>query len=536
MGKLLPIDEPLSKALKNEIAVKQPDSSHLQIWIPILDEAEKVKQVVFVNRNISTQIKMIRYIQWMGVLIILVIFLLLYFSLRQVFLRSTQNINKLAYHDPLTDLPNRRLFMNHLHFVFDETKQKGYMSAIMYIDIDRFKNINDTLGHNVGDCLLKAVGERLTESVRRQDMIARIGGDEFTVLLSLIDDVGDTIKIAEKIVDVFKQPFKLEGHELYVSPSIGIAIYPDHGHDPETLIKRADTAMYYAKEQRKNKYQIYAEKMDSQALERLNLENGLRKALNQNDFQLYYQPKVDIRSGQIIGMETLVRWHHPELGMISPAKFIPIAEETGFIVPLGEWILRMACKQNKKWQDAGYPPLQIAVNLSARQFKQDNFIQVISDILQETELEAKWLELEITESTIMDHVDDAVLKLDKLRTMGIRMSIDDFGTGYSSLSYLKSLPIDTLKIDHSFVRDIPFHADDMAIVKSIISMANALNLHVIAEGVETEEQMLFLHENGCYEGQGYLFHKPIPAEEFEKVMKENKKSAGDKIKINRVQQ
>jgi diguanylate cyclase (GGDEF)-like protein/PAS domain S-box-containing protein len=432
--------------------------------------------------------------------------------------KAKETIHHLAYHDPLTRLPNRRFFITHLHTALEQAKHHGEMLTIMFIDIDGLKNVNDTLGHSVGDCLLRNVSERLTECIRNGDMVARIGGDEFTVLLPRVETIEEALNVAQNILDVFTQPFELEGHELHVSLSIGISAYPDHGENAEILIKRADAAMYYTKSRVKNNYKVYSEYIDSHSLERLVIENDLRKAIKQNQFQLFYQPKVNIYTGEIIGMEALVRWNHPQRGMISPVNFIAIAEETGIIVQLGEWILRTACKQNKEWQDNGYPPFRIAVNLSARQFKKENLVETIKSVLIETKMDAKWLELEITESAIMDSVEDTVLTLNHLKNMGVQVSIDDFGTGYSSLSYLKKLPIDTLKIDQSFVRDLPVHLDDIAIVTAIISMARSLNLQVTAEGVETEEQLAFLQENGCNEIQGFFISKPVPSEEMKKML------------------
>jgi diguanylate cyclase (GGDEF)-like protein len=422
-----------------------------------------------------------------------------------------------AYHDSLTGIGNRRLFMER----FNQAIEHEQTITVMFLDLDRFKNINDTLGHAFGDHLLQGVAQRLTECVSEKDTVARIGGDEFALIVPK-KQLGEASEIAEKILNKFKDPFVINGHELHVSPSIGISIYPIHGTDSETLIKHADYAMYHAKENGNNSYQFFTTDMDAQSRERLMLENELRKALKKNEFEIYYQPKFDTISEQMTGVEALVRWHHSELGTISPAKFIPIAEETGMILSLGEWILRTACKQNKEWQNTGLPSLRISVNLSAKQFQQANLVEMITDILEETGLEARWLELEITESTIMNNVEDVISKLHELKTMGVHVSIDDFGTGYSSLSYLKELPIDTLKIDQSFVRDLPDHQNNKSIVTAIISMAHSLNLHVIAEGVETEEQLIFLREKGCHEVQGYLFGKPVPAEDFEKNLRKEK--------------
>ncbi len=432
-----------------------------------------------------------------------------------------ETITHMAYHDPLTNLPNRRLFKERLSTAIDYAKQNGHMLAVMFIDMDRFKMINDSLGHTIGDALLNATAERISNCVGHSDTVARFGGDEFTILLPKILQTQDVKRVAQKVINAFKQPLLIEDRELRITPSIGIAVFPHHGEDAETVIKSADMAMYHAKEQGKNNFQLYQNSMDSEICEKLMLENELRKALDNNELELFFQPNVNIASKEVIGLEALVRWNHKELGFISPAKFIPVAEETGLIAQLGEWVLRKACQQNKERSHSGLSPLPIAVNISVRQFKQNNFVEIISEILEETQVEAQWLELEITESAVMDNVEDAIAKLCRLQSMGIKVSIDDFGTGYSSLSYLKKFPIDTLKIDQSFVRDLPDDSDDAAIVTTIISMAQKLNLNVIAEGVETKAQCEFLKQNGCYEMQGYLFSKPLSAKDMEKKIKMN---------------
>ncbi|GAB4256393.1 EAL domain-containing protein [Thermincola ferriacetica] len=434
---------------------------------------------------------------------------------------AEEAIKHQAYHDPLTGLPNRILFKDRLTQTLAQAKRSKQMLALMFLDLDRFKNINDTLGHATGDQFLQGISKRLTGCIRSGDTVARLGGDEFTLLLPQINHVEDAIKVAQKIIDTFKKPWILGGHEFYITTSIGIALYPNDGEDAETLMKHADTAMYRAKE-RGNNYQLYSPSMNEKAINRLEMEGALRKALEREEFTVYYQPQINTDTGEIIGMEALVRWRHPERGIIPPADFIALAEETGLILPLGEWVLRTACRQNKKWQMAGYPPLRVTVNLSASQFQQQDLADRVSRILKETGLDPQWLELEITESIAMKDVAFTIKTLRQLRDMGIKIAIDDFGTGYSSLSYLKQIPSHTLKIDKSFVRDIAKNTEDGSIASAIIAMAQNLKLKVIAEGVETEEQLAFLKKQKCDEIQGFLFGKPVPPQEFEKLLKKKK--------------
>lgn len=394
--------------------------------------------------------------------------------------------------------------------------------AVMLIDLDRFKVINDTLGHAIGDRLLQEVAQRLTGCLREGDTVARLGGDEFMLLLPGVEHTKSTIKIVQKILETFKSPFYFNDHELHITTSIGIALYPDDGEDAQTLLKNADTALHRAKEQGRNNYQFYTSTMNATALERLSLEGKLRHALEREEFVVYYQPQVSLSTGQIVGMEALVRWRHPDLGLIPPMKFIPLAEETGLIIPLGFWVLRTACAQNKAWQKAGYPPLRVAVNLSTRLFKQQTFIQVVAQTLHETGLDPDYLELELTEGIIMENIETTITTLKELKKMGVHISVDDFGTGYSSLAYLKRFPIDTLKIDRSFVLDITTDPDDAMIAMLIINVAHHLKLRVIAEGVETKEQLAFLRSHGCDEIQGYLFSRPLPAEEFVRLLQERR--------------
>ncbi|CAG7627820.1 hypothetical protein PAESOLCIP111_02956 [Paenibacillus solanacearum] len=431
--------------------------------------------------------------------------------------KSEQAIYHLAYHDTLTDLPNRRLFMDRLRKETGRAKRIGTLLAVLFLDLDRFKNINDSLGHEMGDLILIETAKRLRDCVRPDDLVARFAGDEFIILLTDLMSVSEVETVSEHIQASLQVPFQLGAQSQHISCSLGIAMYPSDGRNPDELLKRADMALYAVKERGRKGYSFFHHEMEERSLERSLLENELQKAIHLEQFHIDYQPKVDLATGQLTGMEALVRWIHPELGRIAPNKFIPIAEETGLIIPLGEWVLRKGCAQNKVWQNQGYPPLKLSVNLSARQFYQADLLDQIRDILDETGLEPQWLELEVTESIFAD-IDDAAVILQKIRNLGVNMSIDDFGTGYSSFSYIKHLPIDTLKIDASFIRDIHQNKESHAIVRAILSLAQTLNLNVIAEGVESTEQVAVLSEGGCHQAQGYLFSKPISSEHFEKML------------------
>ncbi|HAX79653.1 MAG TPA: diguanylate cyclase [Cyanobacteria bacterium UBA11372] len=428
----------------------------------------------------------------------------LYMSIMQR--RVEDTIKHQASYDILTGLPNRLLFNDRLALALANTHQQGEILAVLFLDLDGFKKINETLGHGVGDRLLQDVAQRLKKCLRESDTIARWGGDEFTLLLSPIVCAESAAQIAQEILSVFNLPFQLQGKgEFYIKASIGIALAPYDGEDAETLLKNADAAMHRVKQQGRNNYQLYTPSIGTQALEKMVLENNLYKALERGEFLLHYQPQIDLKTGKIVGMEALLRWQHPEQGLISPNRFIPLAEETGLINPIGEWALRTACAQNKAWQLVGLPPLRMAVNLSARQFMQQNLIDKIAQILAETGLEPRYLEIEITETTAIQDIDFTISMLQTLKNMGIYISMDDFGTGYSSLSSLKRFPLSTLKIDRSFIDDAP-------IIKAVIALGHGLNLKVIAEGVETPGQLEFLREVKCDDVQGYFLSKPLSAE------------------------
>jgi diguanylate cyclase (GGDEF)-like protein/PAS domain S-box-containing protein len=427
---------------------------------------------------------------------------------------AEERIHQLAHYDKLTGLPNRALFSQLLEQALAEAKYSKKQVAVLFIDLDRFKLINDSLSHDSGDAVLKQVARRLTEAQLKRNTIARFGGDEFVVLMRDCEIPTDAAEAAQRMLTAIAQPLLLEGQEYHLTASIGISAYPSDGENAQTILKNADIAMYRAKEHGKNNYQFYSAQMNLHSFERLVLERFLRHALEQDEFRVYYQPKIDLVSGCVTGMEALLRWVHPAMGMISPVKFIPLAEETGLIVPIGAWVLKAACEQNKRWADQGLPPLRVAVNLSARQFAQDDLHATILNVLEETGLPPELLELEITESVTMDNPEHAAALLRKLKALGIRLAIDDFGTGYSSLSYLKRFPIDNVKIDRSFIKDIPHDEDDVAITQAVIAMAHSLNLKVIAEGVESEEHVNFLREHGCEQAQGYLFGAPMSADDF----------------------
>jgi diguanylate cyclase (GGDEF)-like protein/PAS domain S-box-containing protein len=432
---------------------------------------------------------------------------------------AEKRIQFMAHYDALTGLPNRILLHDRLAHDISHAARSHKQVALLFLDLDRFKTINDSLGHNVGDLLLQSVAERLKECLRSGDTVARLGGDEFVVILPDLQEADYAATVARKILECVAAPHAVGGHELSTTASIGISVYPHDGSDRETLVKNADIAMYKSKEAGRNNYLFFTEEMNDRAEERLAMENSLRHALEREEFMLYFQPQVNSATGRIIGAEALIRWRHPSLGMVMPGTFIPIAEESGLIVAIGEWVLREACRQNRAWQMAGLPAVPVAVNLSAVQFRQKNLVEIVADTLRQTGLAPRHLELEITESSIIQNVETAINTLHELKAMGVLISIDDFGTGYSNLGYLKRFPIDKLKIDQSFVRDLTTSPDDATIVRLVINMAKSLQLKVIAEGVETREQLDFLSEHQCEEAQGYYFSRPVPEEDFKLMLK-----------------
>jgi diguanylate cyclase (GGDEF)-like protein/PAS domain S-box-containing protein len=421
-----------------------------------------------------------------------------------------------AYHDTLTGLPTRALLNERLAHQLNHSKRKKQVMALLLLDLNRFKLINDTLGYAAGDLLLQIVTTRLKSCVREVDAIFRLGDDEFAIILEDIAQPQDAARVAKRVLSICSLPFQLTEQEIYITISIGISLFPSDGEDVETILKNAEAAMQRAKELGINNYQHYKPAMNVKAFEQLTLEHNLRKALRENEFIVYYQPLIDLLSGQLTGSEALVRWKHPELGMIQPGRFIPLAEETGLILPLGEYVLRSACEQTRTWQQKYCKSLSVSVNLSARQFQQQDLVLLVSKALEDSSLQPGQLELEITESLGMKNPELTLKTLNELKAMGIRISIDDFGTGYSSLSYLKKFPIDTIKIDRSFVSDIHHDSNDAAIVLAIIALAHSLGLKVIAEGVELKEQADYLKHHGCEKVQGFLYSQPLPAHEFEK--------------------
>lgn len=426
--------------------------------------------------------------------------------------QQEQQIRKLSYYDQLTGLPNRVMFLKEIDCLTMLKCAKHKDFAVLLLDLDRFKIVNDSLGHEKGDLLLKAIAKRLEYNIITDVYnIYRLGGDEFAIIINEIDLVE---KIAKQVMDIISEPFMIGGHQIFITTSIGIAHYPENGHSGNALIKNADAAMYQAKEMGKNQFIYYTADINERAIDRLFLENELRNAIERQEFDLHYQRQVDASGDNIIVAEALLRWRHPEMGLISPDNFIPLAEELGLIVPIGEWVIRTACLQNRSWQEEGFPPIKIAVNISIRQFQRDDFVQMVEEILREAELEAKYLELEITESIAMYNIDHVMSVLDQLKRLGVSVAIDDFGTGYSSLNYLKELSIDVLKIDKTFINRVPNEQKNAAIVESIINMAHNLDLKVVAEGVETEEQLSFLKACKCNLMQGFLFNRPVPPELF----------------------
>jgi len=433
-----------------------------------------------------------------------------------------EHAHHLALYDTLTGLPNRSMFLDRLTQGLAQAGKNGQKMAVLFLDLDRFKLTNESLGRHVGDRLLEVVSHRLGNCLRKNDFLARVGGDEFGMLLPVISRDEDVILISDRILKALKQPFKIKQLEMRINGSIGISIYPSDGEDTETLLKNADMAMSHAKEKGKGQFNFYSPRLNSRLHKNLRIESALNNAIERDEFELNYQPQICLRTGKVLGMEALIRWDRPGVGRVPPLDFIPITEETGLIIPIGEWVLRTACAQNKAWQLKGFPAISIAVNVSAVQFKQEDFIEMVTRVLNETGLDPKDLILEMTESMLMENTDLTIKRFNKLKAAGVTLSIDDFGTGYSSLGYLKRFPINSLKIDRSFVNDIAHDEDDAVITTAIISLAHNLRMDVVAEGIETEEQLVFLQEHECDSGQGYLFSRPVPEDDAEALLKKER--------------
>lgn len=438
---------------------------------------------------------------------------------RILFAAEAENkIRHLAYHDTLTGLPNRMLFIDRINQAISRAQREQDQFALMFIDIDHFKVINDSMGHDAGDQLLNIVSDRLKNILRKTDTVARLGGDEFTVIIEDLDEPEWVVSVANNVLKLLDQPAEIDGQEVHIGGSIGIAMYPQDGENVGALLKNADTAMYKAKEMGRQTFQFYASEMSLKAMQRLELENQLRHALKAEEFTVYYQPKIDLSNEQCTGVEALVRWQHPERGIVLPDEFIPLAEETGLIIQLDEWVMRTACSQFKKWQSSGSTLMNLSVNISARHFHDGGLVERCKKILKGTLIEAGNLEIELTESALVENYSIAQNVLNEIHEMGVGIALDDFGKGYASMSYLKEFPFDTVKIDRSFVHDIPDNPENTAIVKAIIQLANALKLKFVAEGVETEQQKKYLIEQECSYGQGYLWSEPVSAEVFEKLI------------------
>ncbi|MFT7652070.1 MAG: diguanylate cyclase (GGDEF)-like protein [Candidatus Azotimanducaceae bacterium] len=440
--------------------------------------------------------------------------------------QEAPNGSEQAAVDIVTGLPNRVCFQDRLGLAIRCAERYDLGFAILFLDLDRFKNVNDTLGHSAGDEVLKEIAHRVAGCVRESDTVARLGGDEFTIILFNLKEPELVARVAEKIVGLLRMPFTVQGREFHLSASVGIAMYPQDGHSAELLVRNADTAMYEVKKGTKNGFHFYAKEMSERALERMELEEDLRRAIAEEQFEMHYQSIVDSYTGDTVCAEALIRWRHPVKGLLSPDEFIPLAEETGLIVELGVWVLNTSCRQAAAWQQAGYQPISLAINISMLQFEQGDLIETIMDALVASNLDARWLELELTEGALLKNPDHAHSLLKRLRELGMHIAIDDFGTGYSSLLQLRQLPIDSLKIDRAFVHGIPDIADDMALVELIVDLGRKLNLGIVAEGVETSEQLEFLRSLGCSRCQGYLFSMPMPAHEFARFLRPGSRGVG----------
>lgn len=437
---------------------------------------------------------------------------------------QSETLKHMAKHDPLTGLPNRTLFQEYLAITFERARRKKTNFAVMYLDLDNFKDINDSLGHHIGDLVLKAFGERLTQHLRKSDIISRLGGDEFTVLADSLPKEEEAAIVARKILASLEEPFYLEGKEVPLSLSIGIATYPSSGGNPGILLRNADTALYRAKEMGRNNFQFFTSQMNTAAAERHSMEKALHRAVENEEFVIFYQPQIDLRSNRIAGAEALIRWKHPERGILAPGHFLNLATETGLMIPIGEWVLEKACSQMREWAKGDNPPFRIAVNISGQHFQKNGAIDSLARLLKKTGIDPSFIELELTEEVLIERVEENIEALWRLREMGVHIAIDDFGTGYSSLSYLKHFPINTLKIDRSFVQQLMANEKDAIITKSVISLAHDLGLKVVAEGVETADQLPFLLDQHCDEVQGYYYSRPVPAQEFWNYFQESNKT------------
>ena len=498
-----------------------------EIWQPVVYAGNQVGVLYLRANTRSLNYQLLWYIATTSMVMLATLLgaALLLGKLHRAVTRAEERVGYLANYDTITHLPNRYAFNQRFQQLLDEVGLQKSVLAVLVLDLDDFKVINDTLGHYVGDTLLRMVSQRLTSVVRQDDVIFRVGGDEFAMILDRAEDVERVGVIAEKFIRVLSAPFLLNDRNLYVGVSIGASVCPKDGNDVAQLLRNADAAMYHAKSHGKNKFQLFSEEMHYKSTTRLTLEAELRDALEQGQFELCYQPQVSLLTRRLLGAEALIRWNHPQKGMLLPSEFIPMAEESGLIVPIGEWVLRTACQHIRSWHEQRYRPISLSVNLSGRQFREDGLIDLVARILRETKADPDMLEFEITESVLMDDAESTVARLASLSSMGIHLAIDDFGTGYSSMSYLKRFPVERLKIDHSFIRDIPHDPDDVAITVATIQMARGLKLDVIAEGIETGAQAQFLRENGCEVGQGYLYSAPVNKVELEKLLRSGHTSA-----------
>lgn len=480
--------------------------------------------LIFIGYKLANFQLTIQFAQKASILLIItgVILAGIIFVLLKKYEEAQQKIFQLAYYDDLTKIPNRRFFEDKLLGFIEDSKKFKQKVALIYIDLDNFKVVNDTVGHAQGDAILKQVGELIKSCLRQSDIVSRFEGDEFVVLLPGVIEKNDVINIVKRVINVLQTPFLLNEKKFYVTASMGVAMYPDDAEDMKTIVQYADMAMNHAKEQGKNQYCLFESYMSTKLLEKYQLEEDLRHALDRNEFILYYQPQIDIMTGKMVGVEALIRWFHPNKGCISPAKFIPLAEETGLIVPIGEWVIRTACKQSTAWRKKGFSDVRVSVNLSAKQFQQPDFVEMIMKIIKETGMKPELLDLEITESLAMLDIELTKKILLKLRSMNINISLDDFGTGYSSLNYLKQLPINTVKIDKTFVDNITVDASQQTIAKAVIDLSHNMALQVIAEGVETWDQFSFLKFQKCDKVQGYLFSRPLSLEEIENILEQDK--------------